>query len=367
MSVKRILVSPLSWGLGHASRCVPIIQALTLQGVEPILASEGMALAFLRKEFPALEWIDMKCDPEINYPKGDPSTYRMMVKLARQFPKMNRTIRKEHTVIQEITAKMGIDAILSDNRFGVFSHKLPSVFISHQLSPIAPPISKFVGMMNHKRIQPFTQIWVPDLPGSILSGKLSANWRGMNAPKYIGVLSRMRKCDAVREEGSVLFILSGPEPQRTHLEEIVKEFMESAHASRFLKITLVRGKPGCTSSLSIDKDHVMVHNHLSSEVLNELLCSSQLVVSRSGYSSVMDYVRTGTNALLIPTPGQSEQLYLAKHLNKVSDQFLCVHQSELQLSEHLETLKSKLTATMQFECTNSLLEETIHSFLGEIS
>ena len=299
---KRILVAPLNWGLGHAARCIPVIRELQRQSVEVILASDGRALELLKKEFPALAAVELP-GYDITYHTGN-----MAGNMARQLPKILRAVYREHRFTQKLIARRRLDGIISDNRYGCFSKKIPSVFLTHQLNIQTPypALSRMVNFFNHRFIQKFDACWAPDVAGEPnLSGKLS---HGVFQKKvrFVGALSRM-KSFKTEKKYDVIAVLSGPEPQRTFLEKAIVE-QASRLPQHFL---IVQGKTERQERFFIEKN-VEIVSFLTSAELNEAILSSEIFIGRSGYSTIMDLAKLGKPALLIPTPGQTEQEYLAE-------------------------------------------------------
>jgi len=320
----RILVAPLNWGLGHATRCIPLIETLLAQGAEVLLASDGVALDLLKKEYPHLPTIEL---PSYNiYYHSE----NMIWNMALQWPKMMRAIRREHQELKSLVRKEAIDLIISDNRYGCFHPSTKNIFLSHQLNLKVPTflLRTVVNQVNRLLLKPFDEIWVPDLASSPnLSGDLS---HPSPIPKvhYLGLLSRMRYAISPKKY-DLAIVLSGPEPQRTYLEE--KIINQIQHFPEY-KIILVQGSPNAKPPRDID--HLECVAFLTSRELNKTLLAADLIICRSGYSSLMDLAKLRRKALLIPTPGQTEQEYLAKHL-KEQGFFFSTSQESLTLKDHL--------------------------------
>ena len=303
---KRILVAPLNWGLGHATRCIPIINALLEFGFEPIIASDGPALELLKKEFSSLKHIELP-SYKIKYPKKGNN---LKLKLLKDAPKTLKAIKAEKKQTKELVKNLKIDGIISDNRFGVYNKKIPSVFITHQLNVLSGNTTWLSSRINQKLIKKFDECWVPDLESQPnLSGKLGhVNNRSLNI-KYIGSMSRFNKL-AVTNKYNLMVLLSGPEPQRTLLEDhLLKELLNYKGGVLF-----VRGlvEPIQTK---IIKGNITLVNFMQSKELENAIAESELILSRSGYTTVLDLSKMEKNAFFIPTPGQYEQEYLAKRLD----------------------------------------------------
>ncbi len=320
-SSHRVLVAPLDWGLGHATRCVPVIKKLQEEGKEVILTANGRAEHFLKAEFPELEFV---YSPEyrIRYSKYFPLWVMMIV----QAPLFILNIYREHGWLNKFLERKGIDEVISDNRYGLWSKKIPCVFITHQLMIKLPGIIKFLEPIIHKLIisfvKKYSECWIPDVEGNEnLSGELSHQYKIPENTKFIGTLSRFQKLKddlkvqllaATKESSySICFILSGPEPQRTFLEKQIHSLENSLPA----KSILLQGKPGKIKKENIGQN-LTILSHVDDNDFKKIIQYSELIVCRAGYSSIMDLKILGKSALLIPTPGQTEQEYLAEYLSE---------------------------------------------------
>ncbi len=343
MAKKRILFAPLNWGLGHAVRSIPILKALSASGFEIILAGNGFSLEFLRKEFPGWQYLILPSF-EMRYSCGN----SQVIPVLKALPKIIIASWKEHRQLRHLIKSRNIDIVISDNRFGLFNKNCISVYITHQLTIPLPVVFQFltpvVRRLHRLIISKYTHCWIPDEPGVFnLSGNLSHNQILPENARFIGILSRFRKeTFSIEREKQYhfLFILSGVEPQRTMLErKIIALFQE--HSSH--KAVLVRG-------ISYEKESIerigglTIINQASEEELKSLLETSEIVVSRSGYTSIMELAALCKRAVLIPTPGQPEQEYLAEYLSS-HPLFSCVKQDEFTFSRLLfaaERTKNKL-------------------------
>ena len=323
---KKIIVAPLNWGLGHASRCIPIIQFLQKNHYTPVLASDGEALLFLRKEFPDLESLELP-PYEISYAKN------LKIGLLMQVPKVLNAVLKEQKVLQKyIVENREVVGVISDNRLGARSTAVPSVYITHQLRVLSGCTSFFSSKIHQLFINKFDECWVPDTKSSQFSGKLSKS-KGIQVPlKYIGVLSRFTK-EHTSEINDVLVVLSGIESQRTLLEQKILSVLASFQGN----VVLVQGNIEKEQTVTMING-IKKYNYLLSEDLEREINQSKLIICRSGYSSIMDLAVLQKKACFIPTPNQPEQEYLAAHL-KEQQMALCCHENEFCLA-HLEQVKS---------------------------
>ncbi|MFL0353475.1 glycosyltransferase [Xanthomarina sp. GH4-25] len=303
---KRILVAPLNWGLGHATRCIPIINALIENKLTPVIASDGMALELLKKEFPDLEHLELPAY-NVTYAKN---RHVFKLKLLLHAPKLLKVVRAEKKAIKQLIESKNIHGIISDNRFGAYNSSIPSVFITHQLQVLSGSTTWISTKLHLEFIKKFNECWVPDVQETPnLSGELSHVNTEDILIKYIGPLSRFSRKDTPIKN-DLMVLLSGPEPQRTLLEEKLLE--ELKHFSG--TVLFVRGV--VEELQTIEKiDNLTLYNFMTSSLLETSLSESKLIISRSGYTTIMDLAKLGKQAFFIPTPGQFEQEYLAKRLD----------------------------------------------------
>ena len=302
---KQILVAPLNWGLGHATRCIPIITALIRFNFEPLIASDGAALQLLEKEFPTLKTFELP-SYNITYSKNPKN---LKLKLLKDTPHILKTIKKEKKVVEDIVKTNSISGIISDNRFGVRYKDIPSVFITHQLQVLSGNTTWLSTKMHQKIISKFDECWVPDYEGEKNLSGILGHIEDFKAPlKYIGPLSRFEKED-LKTKYQLLVILSGPEPQRTFLEEKLLKDLKSYQGH----ICFVKGVIE-SQQTKIQLENMTIYNYMIGTELEKTLNESHLVLSRSGYTTIMDLAKLDKKAFFIPTPGQFEQEYLAKKL-----------------------------------------------------
>ena len=306
-SGKTILVAPLNWGLGHATRCIPIIKELIHHNYDVLLGSDGPALLLLKKEFPQLPFIELP-DYHIVYPKNA-SFFKL--KLLATLPQIQNAIISEKKIIKKLVKEGLIDGIISDNRLGVRNKKVPSVFITHQLNVLSGSTSVLSSKAHQGFIKKFTECWIPDAPKNPnLSGKLGHPKKLKFPVTYIGPLSRMIK-EKLPYKYDILALLSGPEPQRSLLEEKLTEvFLNQAK-----KVLLVRGVLEEDTQTSV-QNNITIVNFMQTRELETAINESKLVISRSGYTTIMDLAAMEKEVYFIPTPGQYEQKYLAKQLTQ---------------------------------------------------
>ena len=352
---KRVLVAPLEWGLGHATRCVPIIRELFRQGAEIILAADGLPYRFFEQTFPGLKLIRLP-GYDISYPKSG----LLGLHLALRSGRISSKVKAERKNIERIVEENEIDIIISDNRFACRTLKTYNVYITHQLNVKAPFAEKFISSIHRKYYDKFDEIWVPDAEGKRnLSGDLGHLESHHPFVRYIGPLSRFADSGPWNSRPMkwwMVVMLSGPEPQRTILEEKIREEL-----TKFSEETLVvRGLPGETEIPQWNLPHVHLINHPNDNQLKEALLSSHHVLCRPGYSTICDLSALGISPIVVPTPGQTEQEYLAAY-HAEAGELVNIAQKNFKLSEAIR-LKTQMKP-MNILPEPELLSRRIRSIL----
>jgi len=327
------LVAPLNWGLGHASRCIPIIKHLIERDLRVVIASDGDALALLKQEFPSLTFEELP-----SYNVQYTSNKGFLQSILKQTPKFLKAIYEENKAIEEIVSKHNISKIISDNRYGCYHKDTKNVLITHQLSPNFIGVLKYLNWPIEQLLRlsfnNFDMVWVPDDESINLTGKLSS--LAIADKKYIGILSRFMPIESMTSsyQNELLVILSGVEPQRTLLENKIIEQLKQLN----IKSILVKGV-GNNAKIEQMTEFITCYERLTSEDLLALIKLSRYIVCRSGYSSIMDLAILGKKAILIPTPGQIEQEYLAEKLMD-EKKFLVQTQEKLNLKEAINEIEN---------------------------
>lgn len=329
---KRILVCPLDWGLGHASRCVVIINKLIDLGAVPVIGADKGPLQLLQVEFPGLEFVVFK-GKEIRYPSGSGMRIKMMMAL----PGIWRSIQTEHAEIQEIIKTHRIDGIISDNRFGLYQDLVPGVYMTHQLNIQSGQVfsDNLLRKIHNSFISKYDLCLVPDFEGQLsISGNLAVKSAMHKNVRHVGMLSRLKSNIQYKSEFVYDFavILSGPEPQRTIFEAKILKQLEDYEG----KVLLIRG---IAEDLKCNNTHVTIKNMGNTIEIENAFRDAEYIICRSGYSSLMDLVKAGKKAIIVPTPGQTEQEYLASYLSEKKF-FYSETQNDFNLLRALLKLKS---------------------------
>ena len=355
----KVLVAPLDWGLGHATRCVPVIYTLLAKGCTVIIAASGPQETLLRSEFPQLNYLELD-GYAINYSKK-----RLMIRLAGQLFKIKNAIQAEHRWLQQIITTHKIDWVISDNRYGLWSQSIPCTLITHQLRVQMPTFFKWaenlIQAQLYDYIAHFNTCWVPDLPDEErgLSGLLGHPVKKPGIPtRYTGWLSRFNlQEDQLNFTFKCLVVLSGPEPQRTLLENIL--LRQLVHSKE--KIIMVRGLPN-EKNLPAVAENITVFNHLPAPQMQRAFKECEYLVGRSGYSTLMDAFTLQKKCIFIPTPGQTEQEYLGKRLAE-KKMALLYKQDDFDLEKALSEA-GNFDFHFPLNSMNNLLEMAVDNFIA---
>ncbi|MBK9211535.1 MAG: hypothetical protein IPO14_00855 [Saprospiraceae bacterium] len=300
-----ILITPLDWGLGHATRCVPLINELNAMGHRVIIAASGSGFTYLQLVFPNVEIIRLR-EYAIKYFKNAFLTYL--------YNALNIPLRiwQDRKALSEILKKYDVDLIISDNRFGFYSNYIPSVFVTHQLN-IQHPIKLFkwlINKLNKFIIKKYDEIWVVDDQKLDFAGKLSAE-NIQSRIVYIGLLPSIEAKISNEESIQYLLILSGPEPMKSiWLNGVCQKFFDSG-----MQLNIV-GEAANVDGRYQNIEGIKFYGQLSGQDLADCISRSEYIISRSGYSTLMDLSGFGKKLILIPTPHQPEQIYLANYFQE---------------------------------------------------
>ncbi len=354
----RILICPLNWGLGHASRDVYLISCLIEQDYEVIIGGEGATLKFLQNEFPGLTYIYLPSF-QVRYSYNYPAWLMITLLL----PHIIRCIVREKKLLHKVIKDYKIDLVISDARYGLWNSTIPSVIITHQISFKLPflfkPLQYPLHIINRAAISRFSQCWIPDFPASPnLSGDLSHRYKMPVNSLFIGTLSRFMKTgnetNTSAKAFEVVVILSGPEPQRSIFEKVTTDQLSLSDR----KSIIICGKPDNKIPENLTNNCTKVP-YLTGDELRTVLESSKYIICRSGYSTIMDLISLKKTALLVSTPGQTEQEYLARYLEK-QGLFLYSKQKDFKLEEAINMLDEfspKTLFSKRFDLLDRAMEE----------
>jgi len=302
----KILIAPLNWGLGHATRCIPIIKALIKNNFTPIIASDGAALDLLKKEFPNLKNYELP-SYNITYPRY---SNLFLIHFFIKIPHFYKTFKAENKAIQNISKVENIKGIISDNRFGCYHSKIKSVYITHQLRVLSGLLTFLTSKIHQKIIQNYDVCWVPDDISHTFSGRLSKVSLSNVKTVYLGLLSRFKSLNTTIKY-NFLILISGPEPERYRFEALMRKTFKNTPQ----KVILIQGKIEQQQSTK-RVDNIEIVNFMTGIQLQQTIAESNIIIARSGYSTIMDLAVMGKKAFFIPTPGQREQLYMAQNLKR---------------------------------------------------
>jgi uncharacterized protein (TIGR00661 family) len=330
----QVIICPLDWGLGHASRMIPVISRYMECGYQVFIGGNGKSGTLLKLTFPDLPFLTIPA-PVIRY--SSKGTW-LLPSLILQLPAMLLSIIREHFQIKKIVTTYGIKTIVSDNRYGLFCKHAHCIIVTHQISPLLPRRLKWAEyplyLVLRILINQFDECWIPDCsaPDYNLSGKLSHRFKLPQNARYIGILSRFSRFRFCQEEISaekyeLVVVLSGPEPALKIFKDlIIRQAMRIPN-----KILVISGSPDNQESISETTHSQLVQvSHLEPLQFAQMLLQAEIIICRSGYSGIMDLVALGKPAILVPTPGQTEQQYLAAYLSE-KGYFSFILQQELSL------------------------------------
>lgn len=277
--------------------------------------------------------------------------------IALQTPKIIRRIKNEHKETEQLVSKHNINAVISDNRWGAYSNKVPSVIVTHQLNIRTPFFSGYINKKNNQFIRCFSQCWIPDDPMINLSGDLSKNNNASITTEYIGLLSGCTNANNINKQYDLLCIISGPEPQRSIFEKKVTDII--ANSNLFAAVA------GGTTIINKNRkiENIEYFPLANSRKLSKLIAGSKLIIARSGYSTLMDLCHTNGNAVLIPTPGQPEQEYLAEQLEKKG---IALKIAQSNLNSVTDLHAAEKYKGFNFYYSNSLLEKKLIEFIDSL-
>lgn len=302
----------MDWGLGHATRMVPVIDMLLRNKARVIIGADNRPLDYLKGRFPECEFV---CFPGFT-PKY-PENGRMGFAMIKAYPEMLRQAKASKKLLEKLIVEKRIDVIISDNRYELSSKNAYSVFITHQLNIQTPGLAELFNPIIHREInryiRRYDELWLPDYDGDFkLSGNLTETERmPVENHSFVGPLSRFSlvKPEPPKEHFELMIILSGPEPQRSILEKILHNQVIKTD----LKTVVLQGQPEHFKTRT--EKNIIYYSHLPDAQLAGLLKNSDIIISRPGYTTIMDLAVLGKKAIFIPTPGQTEQEYLGKLYN----------------------------------------------------
>lgn len=342
---KNILIAPLDWGLGHTTRCVPLIRYLLASGHNPIVAGKASQLSFINGLFTNIQTVHLD---GYNITYSTLNRY-LQAGIMTQLPRILGTIREEHAWLHKIAGELQLDGIISDNRYGLYHSGIPSVIITHQLrvqTGLGNIADTTLQKLHYKYLDKFGATWVADThqpPG--LAGVLSHPDILPKQTSYLGLLSAFENTGVYNTDAATLLVLiSGPEPQRSVLSKILWQQVLPHNGD----VVFVEGSETAEAPQSIPA-HITWHNRIAGERLHSLLQNAEMVICRSGYSTLMDLIALRKKAILIPTPGQTEQEYLGKLLAE-QGLFYATPQAGFDLS-------SALSMAAKFPYNQSMLQD----------
>jgi len=338
MNKQKICIAPLDWGLGHATRCISLAKALMQLNYQIFIASEGYHEAILREALPEATFLPL-AGYRIQYSKN---AKWFLLKIIAQLPKIIFTVYYERNWLRKMHKQFKFDVIIADNRFGFYHKKVPSVFITHQLNIQTGYnwTNKLIQIVQYRYIKKFSALWIPDIEGSDnYAGILSNPLHKPSMPTwYMGALSRLStSTTGAFNQIKFLGIVSGPEPQRTLFENALWIQGNAGDAA----FAMVAGRPMSNNEPTISLNGKL-YPHANGTDLVGLIESTECIIFRGGYTSLMELIPFKKKLIIIPTPGQTEQQYLASWWES-HHWAICFEQEVFDLKEALSK-----AATLEF-------------------
>lgn len=329
-NISTVLIAPLDWGLGHTTRCIPIIKTLKKLNYDVVVAVNPKQKILLENEFSDLNYENLS-GYNITYANNK---FIFILKIIAQIPKILWCIYQEKKWLKQYLKKKKINIVISDNRYGFYNKEVTSIFITHQLTIKAGNsiLEGILQKINYSFINKFNACWVPDFADEKnIAGLLSHPKKLPKIPvNYIGILSRLKNEKTTHQHYDLCILLSGPEPQRTLLEQLL---LSQLNYIENKKILFIRGLPA--NEKTIEHKNCAIKNYLPANLLQNAILQSNIVLARSGYTTIMELVALNKKMILIPTPMQTEQEYLAQYLAK-KEYCISYAQKQINLSEALE-------------------------------
>jgi len=353
----KIIYGVCSWGLGHATRSLPVIRKLIDEDNEVTIISHDRSLELLKKELGEnIEYIDIPDYPMLL----SENARQFMAKSVIYWPKFIAGMQSGLKQLTKILLTKKCDLIISDARYEIYSRKIPSFFISHQMRIMNPLRIKMLEsgseIFNLFFFRRYCGVIVPDYKEDDISGDLSHNLKRIDEDKlhYVGILSDFKKRNT-KKDIDYLISVSGPEPQRTILEKKLLSQVNQLEGN----IVITLGKTEEKNSLS--KENITTYSFLTKEKREEFLNRAKLVISRSGYSTISDLAVVGAKALMTPTPGQIEQEYLAEYHNKKGT-FYSINQDKINLARDVDIAKKTTGITRKCD-----MKKTVENIMNVIT
>jgi hypothetical protein len=327
-----IIIAPLDWGIGHCARCLPIIKYLQLNNVNVYIAGNAQQIDFFKNENIEANYLFLK-GYNIAYGTTEFSTN---LKLLFQIPSTWRYMYLENTQLKQWHAIYNFNAVISDNRYGFYLNNIPSICITHQLHIPTSLFNSIANKINYLLLKKFSTIWVPDFENNYLAGNLSKPLPNLNI-QYLGGLSRLDKLNVAAIPNSVLIILSGPEPQRSIFEKI----LIAQFANTIYNVNII-GSNTCNKTAAIN---IVKHAILPTKQVQQYMATAQYQFSRSGYTTILDLAKCERKAILVPTPAQPEQVYLAAYLSE-TNRHIARYQNHLDVHDAIREFNNHTATTM---------------------
>jgi UDP:flavonoid glycosyltransferase YjiC (YdhE family) len=298
ISNQKVLISPLNWGMGHVARSIAIIQQLIDQQNQVFVACEDDQKAVFECYFSQLHFISHRPYPFQFSGKG-----KWAWDLFRQRKKLLERFAEENNEVTVYISDFQIDVVISDHRYGFFSTTKPSIFITHQLHLPLKWFQKPMQFIHQKLLQNFSSVWVLDEENSSLAGKLSEKIKHKDL-HYIGWKSRFQLSGHDSKACDNLYLVSGPLP---YSQDFLNECVEMAWQKSGNNVCIFPSNLVLPLQLPLNLTCLPANDW---QDVDAYFRGARFIISRAGYTTIMDLKVLNKKSMLIATPGQAEQEYL---------------------------------------------------------
>ncbi len=295
---KKVLLSPLNWGMGHVSRTIGMIHQFISQENSVVVACDAFQSDVYRSYFPNITIIEHE-----GYPFDFGGKGNFAWDLVKNLNALKARLKREHAEVESFVREHEIDLVVSDHRYGFFSTQVDSIFITHQYHLPVSRLQSISDKWHKKRMRPFDHIWILDNTDSRLSGKLTELTKDARV-LYIGAYSRFSIYEAQEKVRDIVVVISGPQ---VYAQQFADEM-----SGKYPNATFV-----CSKEIQLDASIECVRGTWPEQ--DAVILQAKRLISRSGYSTLMDLEILKISAELYPTPGQAEQIYLHKRLTDCSE------------------------------------------------
>ncbi|MEK6968538.1 MAG: glycosyltransferase [Nanoarchaeota archaeon] len=320
-----------NYGLGHATRMLPVIMKLIEQGEKVTIVAKGNSLLMLKNELgDASNYELMQYEVPLKFSDKGFSMFETL----KAGPSFISLISSQKKWLENFSAKEKIDRVIADGEIGYHLKNKKSFFVNNQLRLLPGSLlGDGTELLTDVFSKGFEKVIVPDDENGTLGGLLTSKTRFYDKKRlaYVGILSSIRKKNVVRNVDYFISI-SGPGISK---EVFTRQVMEQLHLLKG-KVVVALGRPDLKEIAS--KGNAKIYPYLNRKQQESFLNKAKLVISRSGYTTMMELAEIDKKAFFIPTLNHPEQEYLAK-FQKNSGRFHYSKQDSFNFKEDIDEAK----------------------------